>query len=66
MDKSNKAPNNLPEILKGRRQLSDEDTFCFGCHPGVPCFTDCCSDINNMLTPVDVLRLARKLKMETK
>lgn len=66
MDRSNNSASNLPEILKGRRQLGDEDTFCFGCHSGVPCFTDCCSDINILLTPVDVVRLSRRVNMETK
>ena len=50
----------LPEVLKGKKQLALEEKFSFGCHKGVPCFTDCCRDINIFLTPVDVLRLARK------
>jgi Fe-S-cluster containining protein len=55
----------LPEALKGRRQLGPKETFCFACNPGVPCFTDCCRDINIMLTPVDVLRMARKVGLST-
>ncbi len=61
-----KAPNaELPDLLKGRRQLADDEKFCFGCHPGVPCFTDCCRDINILMTPLDVLRLARRLEITT-
>jgi uncharacterized protein len=55
----------LPDILAGRRQLGPEDTFEFGCHPGVSCFTDCCADINIILTPLDVLKLSRRVGMET-
>ena len=62
---ANLAPADIPDLLQGRRQLQGEDKFCFGCHPGVPCFTDCCRDINILLTPVDVLRLARRLEMTT-
>lgn len=42
-----------------------ERTFCFGCGPEVPCFTECCSQLNLMLTPYDVLRLARRLGVTT-
>ena len=55
----------LPDIIKDRRVIGEGEHFCFGCHPGLACFTDCCGDINIMLTPVDVLRLARHLKMDT-
>jgi uncharacterized protein len=55
----------LPEILRGRKQLQLKDKFCFGCHPGVSCFTNCCADINILMTPLDVLRLARRIGMDT-
>ena len=55
----------LPDVIKDRRVIGEGEHFCFGCHPGLSCFTDCCGDINIMLTPVDVLRLARHLKMDT-
>jgi Fe-S-cluster containining protein len=54
-----------PEILEDKRTLSREDTFGFTCHPGVPCFNTCCSDVNIILTPLDVLELARTLGMTT-
>lgn len=44
----------LPELKAGER-------FQFACHPGVPCFNACCSDLNLMLTPYDVLRLRKTL-----
>ncbi len=55
----------LPEALQGKRQLGKDEAFRFGCHPGVACFNRCCADVNIMLTPLDVLRLARRLGMGT-
>jgi Fe-S-cluster containining protein len=57
---------NLPEFLTDKRQLADGETFAFACHPGVPCFNSCCADVNIVLTPADVLRLARRLEMDTR
>jgi Fe-S-cluster containining protein len=39
----------------------EDSPFSFGCHPNVPCFTQCCSDLNLALTPYDVLRLKNRL-----
>ncbi len=58
-------PVELPEALRGRRRLEEEERFQFACHPGVPCFNRCCSDVNILLTPLDVLRLARRTGMTT-
>ena len=55
----------LPYALRGRRQLAPGETFCFDCHQGLSCFTDCCADVNIFLTPSDVLHLARRLKIST-
>jgi Fe-S-cluster containining protein len=33
----------------------------FACHPGVPCFNQCCADMRIALPPYDVLRLRRGL-----
>lgn len=55
----------IPEALRGRRQLAPNESFSFGCHKGLECFTRCCADVNILLTPVDVLRLARRLSMTT-
>ncbi len=55
----------IPDVIKDRRQIGEDDHFCFECHPGLTCFTRCCRDVNIMLTPVDVLRLARHLKLDT-
>jgi len=57
---------NLPDFLEDNRQLKPDQTFPFTCHPGVPCFNKCCADVNIILTPLDVLALARRLDMHTK
>ncbi len=44
----------LPELKKGEK-------FRFACHPEVPCFNACCSDLSLMITPYDALRLRRAL-----
>jgi Fe-S-cluster containining protein len=35
--------------------------FAFGCHPDVACFTECCRELDLILTPYDVLRLRNEL-----
>jgi Fe-S-cluster containining protein len=55
----------LPPDLVGKRELAEGDSFAFACHSGLPCFTRCCADINIVLTPVDVLRLSRRLGITT-
>lgn len=40
-----------------------DDCFRFACHPGVPCFNECCADLNLALTPYDILRLKNRLGM---
>ena len=42
-------------------RLGPEAKFKFRCYPGVSCFTQCCSNIDIMLTPYDVLRLKKRL-----
>ncbi|UCC43181.1 MAG: YkgJ family cysteine cluster protein [Candidatus Zixiibacteriota bacterium] len=49
------------EILKDYPRLSEDDSFTFSCHPGVPCFNNCCRDVNIFLTPYDIIRLKNRL-----
>jgi uncharacterized protein len=42
-------------------QFLEKETFTFACHPGVPCFTECCRDLRLVLTPYDILRLKNRL-----
>jgi Fe-S-cluster containining protein len=54
------------QILDEAPRLRPDDTFRFACHPGVPCFTRCCADVNIFLSPYDVLRLKRKLGLSSR
>ena len=60
------ATTTLPEAFRGRHQLEPNERFPFSCHPGVPCFNQCCSDVTILLTPADALRMARRLGMGTR
>ena len=42
-------------------QFLEKEAFTFACHPGVPCFTECCRDLRLVLTPYDILRLKNRL-----
>ena len=45
--------------------LSLPDTFRFECSPDVPCFNECCRDLNQFLTPYDILRLRNHLGLSS-
>jgi uncharacterized protein len=49
------------KILNEYPRLSEQDAFEFACNPGVSCFTDCCRDVNIVLTPYDVVRMKNRL-----
>ncbi len=44
-------------------KLTGKSKFKFRCHKGVRCFTACCSNINIVLPPYDLLRLRKRLGM---
>lgn len=46
------------------KRLCGLKPFSFGCHPEVPCFTECCRELDLALTPYDVLCLCRELKIK--
>ncbi|MGB9734655.1 MAG: YkgJ family cysteine cluster protein [bacterium] len=46
-------------------KLSLKSRFKFRCHKGVKCFTKCCSNINILLTPYDVIRMKNRLGMSS-
>jgi Fe-S-cluster containining protein len=54
-----------PEVLRDKRKLAADERFSFSCHSALPCFNRCCADVNIVLTPLDVLRLARRLGITT-
>ena len=46
-----------------RSTLAAESVFRFACRNTLPCFTQCCRDVNIYLTPYDVLRMRKALGM---
>jgi Fe-S-cluster containining protein len=46
-------------------KLTGDSRFRFSCHKGISCFTACCSNINIVLPPYDLLRLRKRLGMTT-
>jgi hypothetical protein len=58
----NEEMDNLKQtILDDYPRLAKHDVFRFACHPGVPCYNDCCGDVNIFLTPYDIIRLKNHL-----
>jgi len=51
-------PENIVEV-------SEDEAFCFDCHSGVRCFNECCGDLNQFLTPYDILRLKKYFSMSS-
>jgi len=45
--------------------LDANDSFQFRCHPGVPCFTECCRELELTLSPYDVVRLKQALSLNS-
>jgi uncharacterized protein len=45
--------------------LVSGERFCFNCTPKVPCFNECCRDLNQSLTPYDILRLKNGLGLSS-
>ncbi len=45
--------------------MEAEEKFSFNCHPDVPCFTECCRELDLALTPYDALRLKNNLDMHS-
>ncbi|MEW5763619.1 MAG: YkgJ family cysteine cluster protein [Acidobacteriota bacterium] len=52
-------------ILKDYERLKLNDRFTFRCGKDLKCFTQCCKDVAIVLTPYDVLRLKRNLRMDS-
>ena len=55
---------NLKEtILKEYPRLNENSTFKFQCDKQMSCFTECCGDVNIVLTPYDVMLLKNRLNL---
>ncbi len=46
-------------------RLDKNSEFKFKCHKGVKCFTECCRDINIILTPYDIIKLKNRLELSS-
>jgi Fe-S-cluster containining protein len=57
------VPPDIPAAEASRCILGKNDTFRFGCHPEVACFTRCCRNADMYLYPCDILRLKKRLDM---
>ncbi len=55
-----KTSDTIPE------RLGPDDSFGFGCNSDLECFNKCCRDINLFLTPYDILRMKRRLKISSR
>jgi len=47
-------------------ELRLDDSFQFHCHPGISCFNACCKSIDIQMMPYDIVRLKRRLDMDSK
>ncbi len=45
--------------------VGPDEKFTFSCSPEVPCFNECCRDLNQFLTPYDILRLKNNLGLKS-
>jgi Fe-S-cluster containining protein len=45
------------------KPLSKKDSFTFACHAKIDCYNHCCKDLNQYLTPFDILRLKNGLNL---
>ena len=65
MTDSTKNGDNNPTADITPIRFGLDDTFTFECHPGVPCFTQCCRGINIILTPYDIIRMKNRLELSS-
>lgn len=43
--------------------LTPASRFKFLCHKGIKCFTQCCREVDMILTPFDIIRMKNRLKL---
>jgi uncharacterized protein len=48
-----------------KKEMTWDDAFTFRCHPGIDCFNSCCRDVTIFLHPIDVIRLRKRLGLES-
>lgn len=45
------------------RKYTADSRFKFACNKGMECYTHCCSDLNIILTPYDIIRMKNRLNL---
>lgn len=55
--------SNIKSVVPVKLELDSK--FKFRCHKGIQCYTKCCSNIDILLTPYDVLRMKNRLKLSS-
>lgn len=53
------------DTLQGCSHMGHDTRFNFRCDPGMSCFNRCCCDVAILLSPYDVLRLRRALRISS-
>ncbi len=51
--------------LNEQTRLTSESKFSFNCHSGLSCFNTCCSNLDIVLTPYDILRMKNRLGLSS-
>lgn len=52
-------------VVQNTPRLGPDDRFTFQCDPAHDCFGHCCQDVSILLTPYDVLRMKKALKINS-
>jgi Fe-S-cluster containining protein len=55
----------IPKLPSPCRPMSFSEKFTFSCTPDLSCFNECCRQIDLILTPYDMLRLKKRLKLDS-
>lgn len=64
---SNVIKDNLPFVSPVQpAELTLNSELQFNCHKGIACFNACCKNIDILLTPYDIVRLKRRLGIDSK
>lgn len=59
-------PDTTEELMQSLPPINQGESFCFKCHPSIKCFNECCKDLCCALSPYDVNRLRRSLKIPSR
>jgi uncharacterized protein len=52
-------------IINNYDRLGLDDTFKFKCSKGLACFTHCCGDVSIVLTPYDIIRMKKRVGLDS-